>query len=713
MSQHEQLDVLIGVYLIPDLAQRDFDAFVKLVEDKTVITDGVVLVTKDAQGEVTVQETGDHLGRKGLEVGAGVGLVLGLFAPPLLAATAIGAAAGGLMGKLGRKRVQAGIGEKLDDALPPGSAGIIAIYDHAHADDVAKALENATRTSTAEIDKASAKELKAGLEEAQAGLSGQPAPTGDEGESPANAKKVLLSLILVAGVANLNLSVANVALPTIGADFDASQAALNLIAVGFSLGLAASVLWFGALGDRYGRKLMIVLGLCVSIPASLVAGFAPDSGVLFVARVVGGLGAGMAYPTTLALVAALWSGPGRTKAIALWSALGGAFTLLGPLISGTLLEFFDWGSVFLVTLPLVAVALWMAIKWVPSHVNEATDPVDNLGGILTVALVGSLILSINFMPVPNATTIALALLAVAVVVGVVFFLRERRAANPIYDLHVAARPTFWVAGFAGIVIFGSLMGAAYISQQYLQNVLGYSTIDAGAAIIPAGIAMIIVAPRSAKLVGLNGSRHTLLTGQALIFLAFLWMFLIWKEGTPYWQIALAYILLGAGVGLAGTPSSNSLTGSVPVRRVGMASGTADLQRDLGGALMTSIFGALLTAGYASAMGTAIDESGRNITEKTQSELQLSFSSAENLAAEHSKYADQITSAAQSAFLDGDKWAYLAAMVAVLIGIALVFRFFPKKEEELQLRAAYHARDAARPTKMPLIHEPRPAPHPGL
>ena len=155
------------------------------------------------------------------------------------------------------------------------------------------------------------------------------------------------------------------------------------------------------------------------------------------------------------------------------------------------------------------------------------------------------------------------------------------------------------------------MGAAYISQQFLQNVLGYSTLDAGAAIIPAGLFMVAVAPRSAKLVGQYGSRRTLLSGQACLFVAFLLMLLIWKENIPYWQVAIPYIFLGIGVGLAGTPSSNSLTGSVPVTRVGMASGTADLQRDLGGALMTSIFGALLTAGYASAMGTAIATSGKH------------------------------------------------------------------------------------------------------
>jgi len=532
---------------------------------------------------------------------------------------------------------------------------------------------------------------------------------------PQRAKAVLLALVLVAAVANLNLSVANVALPDIGESFDSSQTMLDLIAVGYSLGLAASVLWLGALGDRYGRKLMIVLGMGLSIPASLVAGFAPSDTVLFVARVVGGISAGMAFPTTLALVTALWSGPARTKAIALWSALGGGIALLGPLISGFLLQHFDWGSVFFVTLPLVAIALPLALVFVPAHVNETTEPVDNFGGLLTVVLVGVLIVSINFMPVPNAQTLALVLLAIAVVVGIGFFLRERRTANPLYDLEVAARPTFWVAAVAGIIVFGSLMGAAFISQQYLQNVLGYSTIQAGAAILPAGVFMVLVAPRSAKLVHDFGSRRTLLMGQAVLFLAFLTMLLVWKDGTPYWQVAIPYVLVGIGVGLAGTPSSNSLTGSVPITRVGMASGTADLQRDLGGALMTSIFGALLTAGYASAMGTAISESGKNVTDSTRAQLQLSYASAENLAKQHPQYADQITAAAQQSFLDGDRWAYIAAMVAVLIGMTLVFRFFPRKEQEEALRAAYHSQDHGDEvgTRQPPIHVPEPGEGPAV
>src|SRR6516225_1785890 len=233
--------------------------------------------------------------------------------------------------------------------------------------------------------------------------------------APEREGLVLVALILVAAVANLNLSVANVALPSIGKHFDSSQTTLDLIAVGYSLGLACSVLWLGALGDRYGRKLMLLLGTALAIPMSLLAAYAPTDTVLFVARVGGGLAAGMAYPTTLALITALWApGEGRTRSIALWSGLGGAIAALGPLLSGLLLEHFWWGSVFLLTLPLAVVALVMAWRYVPAHVNESTEQVDNLGGILSLVLVGALILSINFAPVPNRGTLTIVLAVVAV-----------------------------------------------------------------------------------------------------------------------------------------------------------------------------------------------------------------------------------------------------------------------------------------------------------
>jgi hypothetical protein len=460
-----------------------------------------------------------------------------------------------------------------------------------------------------------------------------------------------------------------------------------------------SVLWLGAVGDRYGRKQLLLCGVVVATLACPLMAWAPSIYVLIGARFVGGLGAGMSYPTTLSLITALWSGAGRTKSIALWSATGGAIAALGPLFAGLFLEHWWWGSVFLLTLPLVAVALPMAVRVIPSHVNETTEDVDHLGGVLSAVLIGAVILAINFAAVPDKGALVLTLVIIGIAAAVGFVVRERRVRDPLYDLAVAGRRVFWVAAVAGIIVFGSLMGAMFVGQQFLQNVLGYSTIDAGLSILPAAFFMMLLAPRSAKLVEQRGARVTLLLGYACILLGFLTMLLLWKQGTPYWQVGLGYAFVGAGVGLAGTPASHSLTGSVPVTRVGMASGTADLQRDLGGAIMQSIMGALLTAGYAAAASAAISGSPQSsqVSSSVQSELTKSFDGATDIAKQYPQYANQIIAAAKQSFLHGQHWAYASGVIAVLVGAGIVAAFFPRAQDERRLLAEYRDEDRARTT----------------
>ncbi|CAN5374132.1 N/A [soil metagenome] len=518
----------------------------------------------------------------------------------------------------------------------------------------------------------------------------------DAGAAPRRAALILAALILAAGVANLNLSVANVALPTIGKALDSGQTGLNLVAVGFSLGLAGSVLYLGALGDRYGRKLMLILGLVLSVPAAILAATAPSIEVLFFARLLGGLAAGMAYPTTLALITALWSGHKRVAAIALWSGLGGAISALGPLAAGWMLGIFDWGSVFLMTVPIALVTLVLVIVVVPAKVNEGTERVDHLGGVLSVVFVSTLVLAINLAAMPDEGMTALVFVGIAVVAGAGFFVRQRRAPNPLFDLHVAKRRIFWVAAVGGIIVFGSLMGAMYVGQQYLQNVLGYTALESGASILPAAILMVVAAPVSARLVARRGSRFVLLVGFAASLLGFLVMLVFWDVGSSFAPVGIAYALVGLGVGLAGAPASSSLTRSVPVSRAGMASGTADLQRDLGGSIMQSILGALLTAGYASAVAASIASapaSARSqITSSVQSQLSKSFDGAVSIADRYPSYSASIIEAARQSFLQGADWAYFVGMVAMLVGAALVLLLFPGKAREAELLAEYAATD---------------------
>jgi len=349
------------------------------------------------------------------------------------------------------------------------------------------------------------------------------------------------------------------------------------------------------------------------------------------------------------------------------------------------------------------VALVLNWKAVPGGVEQSKEPVDNLGGVVSIFMVGFVVLAINFAAEPGKGSLALALGVAGVSLVVAFFLRQKRAGNPLYDLDYAGRRIFWVAAVAGIIVFGTLMGTMFIGQQYMQNVLGYSTLQSGLMIIPAALLMLVVAPRSAKLIKAKGSRFTLLSGYVACFLGFLVMLFLWDEKASLWSVGVAYGLIGVGVGLAGTPASHSLTGSVPVRRVGMASATADLQRDLGGAIMQSILGAFLTAGYAASFSKLISSSPQadQVSENVQTELTKSFSSAAQTAGQYPKYSDQIIEAAKQSFLKGDDLAFLAGAIAILLGAVVIRAFFPGQKEENELLASYARQDSPGPESDPV------------
>ncbi|MBU6245193.1 MAG: MFS transporter [Actinomycetales bacterium] len=516
---------------------------------------------------------------------------------------------------------------------------------------------------------------------------------------PARAGIVLTALILAALVANLNLSVANIALPDIGRAFDATQTQVNLIALGCTLGLAMSVLYLGALGDRYGRKLLLLLGLGLTVPLSFLCAYAPSANLLVAGRILIGVAAGLAYPTTLALITALWSsGPKRVAAIALWSGVSGGGAIIGPVIAGALLEGFWWGSVFLIAVPPAVVAFVLVIWRVPSHVNESSNPVDHLSGVLSVVMIALLVLGLGTISAPGALARAVVLIVAALLLAVIFALRQSRARIPLYPLAYARRQLFWVPAIAGMIVFGSLMGAMFIGQQYLQDVLGYSTLDAGFAVLPAAIGMMAIAPLSARLVVSRGSKFTLLAGYACILPAFIIMLIGWRQGSSYFIVGIAYLLVGVGAGLALTPASRSLTSSVPVSQVGMASATNDLQRDLGGSVMQAILGSLLTAGYATAFSAAIADSpeASTVSDRTEAILTQSFASAANLAQQNPTYAQAIIDAARASFNAGANWAFAAGSAAVILGALLVAAAFPGKARERDLLQAYQQADLQLP-----------------
>lgn len=515
--------------------------------------------------------------------------------------------------------------------------------------------------------------------------------------APPRPKLVLAALILGALVCNINLAAANIALPDIGDAFGTGQTALNLVAVGCSLGLAMSVLYLGAVADRYGRKQLLLIGLAFTVILSFVAAFASSVEMLVVARILTGIAAGMAYPVTLSLITALWGqGKQRTVAIALWSAVSATATVIGSVLAGILLLWMWWGVAFLLAVPFAMAAVILAWLFVPSHVAENDDEVDHLGGVISVFMIGSIVLGLSTVFVPTTRTFGVILLISAAVLIALFAWRQLTARSPLYDLKVARRRMFWAPAAAGLIVFGSLMGAMFVGQQFQQNILGYSTLEASLSIVPAGVGLLLVAPRSARLVLTRGSRFTMMLGYGFVLVGFVTM-LFWNETTPFWYVSIAYLVIGIGAGFAMTPASRAITESTPVRRIGMASATADLQRDLGGSVMQGVLGAILAAGFAHAFGKLISESSEasSISDQVTAALQASYASAVHVADQYPQYKDQIIQAAQQSLMTGAIAAYAVGAVAITLGAAVAWFFLPGKSSELELIASYERADAAR------------------
>jgi MFS transporter, DHA2 family, multidrug resistance protein len=541
-------------------------------------------------------------------------------------------------------------------------------------------------------------------------------PQGDRpsaGESPPRAGAILTVLILGAVVANINLAIANVALPSIGAALDTSQAELNLVAVGFTLGLASSVLYLGALADRYGRKPAMMLGAALSVPASLLAAWAPNATVLIVARVSGGLAAGLLYPITLSLITGLFRGGARTRAIALWSGIGGGCSALGPLIGGLLLGRFWWGSVFLPSVPIAVLVVVLAGLWLPRHAGESSEPVDHPGGVLSVVFIGPLVLAISLVPDYGFNGTVLGLFAVALVGLVLFVVRERRAESPLFDLKVLGARTFTIALVGGTITWGGLLGATFIGQQYTQNVLGYSPLSAALITLPAAVFVAAAARPAGRMIASRGSRVPLALGLAVTAVGFLGMALFGTT-TSAVVVGIVYGVLGLGIGLAGPPSSSSLMGSVPVARAGMGSASNDLQRDFGGALFQAVMGTLLAVEYTSyftkAFAALPPQQAQQLSQQAVATISHSFTGAEQVAKQFPQaQAQQLVAAAQQAFVDGKTAAILFAVLASLIGLVVVLLLYPNKQDE----EATYAQVAGQQPPPRRDTKPEPEPDPGV
>ena len=418
-------------------------------------------------------------------------------------------------------------------------------------------------------------------------------------------RRILLVLCLSLLVIVIDNTILNTALPTLARVLHAGTSSLQWITDAYTLCFAALLVPAGALGDRYGRRASLVAGLAVFGAGSALAAFAGGTGPLIAARVVMGLGAAFVMPATLSILNSVFPPRERPQAIAAWSAVAGVGIVVGPTLGGLLLSQFWWGSVFLVNVPLVAVALAGVLATVPETAEPGGHRLDLTGTALVAGALFAGVDAIIEAPSRGWTAPATLAEAAAGLAGLAAFTWwELRASHPLIDLRVFANRAFSAASASVTVIFFALFGSLFLLTQYLQLVQGYSPLSAGLRALPFAAAMGAMSPLSPLAARRLGSRAVIPAGLALMGAGLLGLSMA-QPGTSYPVLAVAVAVMGAGMGLVMAPASNTIMASVPAHQAGAGSAVNDTIREVGGALGVAITGSVAAGIYRSHLTAAL------------------------------------------------------------------------------------------------------------
>jgi EmrB/QacA subfamily drug resistance transporter len=423
------------------------------------------------------------------------------------------------------------------------------------------------------------------------------------------AALAVLCLSLLAIV--LDNTIVNVALPTLVRELDADVGELQWVVDAYTLVFAGLLLAAGALGDRFGRRRVLLAGLAVFATSSAAAACAGSVDVLIATRVMMGAGAALIMPATLSLLISVFTDAReRATAIGIWAATAGLGVALGPVVGGVLLEHFSWGSIFIVNVPLCIAAVLVGRRVIPESRDPAGQPIDWTGAALSCAGLMTFVWAIIAAPSrgwTSAPVLAAGVLAAALLAT--FVAQQRRAAAPLLDVELLRDRRFTAASATIMVLFFALFGFLFLSTQYLQFVLGYAPLQAGLGVLPYAGAMILCAPLSATLVARYGTKGVATTGMVL-FSAGLGVAATVDVGSGYGRLALALALMGAGMGLAGAPATDAITGSLPPERANVGSAVNDTARELGGALGVALVGSIVASLYSSRLGAGVPAGAR-------------------------------------------------------------------------------------------------------
>ena len=477
---------------------------------------------------------------------------------------------------------------------------------------------------------------------------------------------VSVALLLIV----IDMTVLYTALPRLTHDLAATASAKLWIINIYSLVVSGLLLGMGTLGDRLGHKRLFIAGLVVFGGASLAAAFAPGTGMLIAARALLGVGAAMMMPATLSLIRLSFSDEKeRAMAIGIWASVASGGAAFGPVLGGALLEHFWWGSVFLINVPIVLIALPLAWRYIPTSVGNRERPWDLMASIQVMLglMAGTYAIKELGKQSPDWALAAIALLACIAFLWV-FVRRQRTSSYPLLDLALFQDKGFRIAVISALVAAAALLGMELVFSQRLQLVLGFSPLEAGWAVLPLPIAAFVAGPIAGRLLPRWGSSRLL----ALALLASglgMGAYLALHQASALWQ-SLSLVLLGVGIGGAITAASATMLMSAPADRAGMAASVEEVSYELGGALGVTIMGSLLSAVYAHALIVPGAVNAAALPSTVRDSLDEALLAAESLP---QAVAQSLVQAASTAFDKGFAAVLLLATGLLLITAWLAWR----------------------------------------
>ncbi|MEV1118218.1 MFS transporter [Actinosynnema sp. NPDC049800] len=495
---------------------------------------------------------------------------------------------------------------------------------------------------------------------------------GGHGAPDARQLRAILIAVSVALMAVIaSVSGLNVAQTHLAVEFGASQSTVLWIINVYTLALAALLLPLGALGDRLGRKPVLVAGLGLFGVANVAAGLAPTAEIMIATRVAAGVGAAMIMPITLAVITSTFPEGQRGKAIGVWTGVAGGGGVLGMFLSALLVDVADWRGLFVLPVALVVVALGMALKSVPDSRERSTHSFDTLGALVSTVAVIGLVFALQEGPERGWTApVTLIGLAVGLVAGLGFVAWElhRRDAS-LLDVRL-----FRERGLAGgsitlLVVFGVQAGIAVVLFPFFQAVLGWSGLLSTAAMMPMALMMMATSGLAPKVAARIGSRPTTAAGIALAGAGLVLMALFVSVDGGYPAILPGMLVMGTGLGLSMTPSTEAITRSLPRGKQGVASALNDITREFGTALGVAVLGALVSAGYRD----AIDDRLHGVPQAAADTARSGIANAVEVAGGGGSPGQQLVHAAQQSFVDGWQqamWAGVAVMGALFAYIVV-------------------------------------------